>query len=66
MEELGKRDNVRPLQGGFMKKIPVRQAIAQGYRFGFGRFVDLLRLLWLPSLVAGLCSYFTGDQMTLF
>jgi hypothetical protein len=49
-----------------MKKFPLGDAIRHGYRFGFGRFVDLLRVMWLPAALAALCSYFSSDQLTVF
>jgi len=49
-----------------MKKISIGATIAHGYRFGFGGFVGLFRLLWLPTAIAAVCNYFTGDQMSLF
>ncbi len=46
-----------------MKKFALSEAVQHGYRFAFGGFLNLLRLMWLPALLAAACSYFSGNQM---
>jgi hypothetical protein len=49
-----------------MKKFSISEAIRHGYRFGVQGYPDLLRILWLPAMLAAAASYFSGNQMTLF
>jgi len=45
-----------------MKKIPVGPTIAHAYRFAFGQFPSILKLMWLPFLGTCLCSLILGSQ----
>jgi hypothetical protein len=46
-----------------MNKIPVGATIAHAYRFAFGEFFNILKLLWLPLAVLSVGSILLGSQM---
>ena len=47
-----------------MKKIPVGATVAHAYRFAFGQFFNLLKLLWLPLATLLTFNTIVGPQIS--
>jgi len=45
-----------------MAKIPVGATVAHAYRFAFGRFVDVLKVVWVAGVAAMVLGYLIQDR----
>jgi hypothetical protein len=46
-----------------MKKIPLGATITGAYRFAFGQFLNLVKLIWLPALIGVVLNLVVSPQM---